>query len=478
MKVVTHNKRPTNPTIVRDDGPGPLPSALARHRCVHRARIATCASPDDDAASSYTQRVVLRRVVTLVAGTALVALGACSASNASPAPTTTVALATTTTQRADDGHLTVGVIAPRGGANADLGTAVRTAVDLAVGDINTAGGVNEHDVTVLQRDEGDNAAATAVAVQDLIQLGVDAIVGPTSSINTLGTLRASVRAGVLTCSPTATAMSLDTFPSDTLFFRTVASDSLQAHAIAHLVEQTGAETAAVVYLDDAYGRPLATEVQRLLDLQGTSIALSMGVDGTEDSLNMAVNAVVEQRPPTVVVVADAATGPGIITAIDSSVGTLRPSFVVNDQLRRPANQSAAFPPDLAHRISGVSPSAFPSEPLLERLRLIAPDTTGLFAANAFDCMNIIALAALSARSADPRVFSASISAVTNNGSTCSSYTACATALTAGRNIDYDGAGGAAALNRRGIVTTATFDVFGFDESGRDVSTGTMTVSST
>ena len=123
----------------------------------------------------------------------------------------------------------------RTGANTELGTSIRTGVQLALDDVNAAGGVNGHAVNVVQRDEGDNPAATALAVQDLIQLGADAIIGPTSSVDVLGTLRTTVRAGILSCSPTATALALDAFPSDGLFFRTIPSDSLQAAAIARTV---------------------------------------------------------------------------------------------------------------------------------------------------------------------------------------------------------------------------------------------------
>jgi hypothetical protein len=40
--------------------------------------------------------------------------------------------------------------------------------------------------------------------------------GPPRRSNTLGTLTATVDAGVLTCSPTATALALDDFPDDGL----------------------------------------------------------------------------------------------------------------------------------------------------------------------------------------------------------------------------------------------------------------------
>ena len=369
---------------------------------------------------------------------------------------------------------TIGVITPRTGANTELGTSIRTGVQLALDDVNAAGGVNGHAVNVVQRDEGDNPAATALAVQDLIQLGADAIIGPTSSVDVLGTLRTTVRAGILSCSPTATALALDAFPSDGLFFRTIPSDSLQAAAIARTVEQTGTDNAAVVYLDDSYGRPFASAVENALAHQGTGVSLAVGLDGSETSLNKAVTTIAAQRPQVIVVVADAAAGPGVVAAIDAAFSTSPPTFVVNDQLRRPTSQAATYPVDLARRVIGVAPAALPPNWLLDRVHQLEPDSLGLFSANAFDCANAIALAAEAASSTDPRSAAGELVSVTSNGTQCRDYAACSGYLANGRNIDYDGATGLE-IDARGRVTSAVFDQFTFDETGRDMTTGSVSV---
>ena len=63
-----------------------------------------------------------------------------------------------------------------------------------------------------------------------------------------------VDAGVVACSPTASASLLDNFPDRNLFFRTIPSDSLQALAIGEAVDRTGASRATVAYIDDTYGQ--------------------------------------------------------------------------------------------------------------------------------------------------------------------------------------------------------------------------------
>ena len=102
----------------------------------------------------------------------------------------------------------------------------------------------------------DESAGTGL--DELLTAGVDAIVGPASSTVALSQLADAVLpvTGVVTCSPSATALALDDYPDNKLFFRTVPSDSLEMVAIERRVERTGVETVAVGYLDDPYGRGL------------------------------------------------------------------------------------------------------------------------------------------------------------------------------------------------------------------------------
>ncbi len=382
-------------------------------------------------------------------------------------------VATTTTVRPDDGQLLVGAILPRNGVAADLGVSLSDSLALAVGEINAAGGVGGKPVRLIEREEGDNEATASLAMLELIQLGVDAIIGPTSSTNTLATLGTAVDAGVLTCSPTATALALDTFPDNGLFIRTIASDSLQAKAIASLVESSGTSSATIVYVDDNYGRPFAQETRLAALAEGTSVDAMVGFTTSEDSMAAAVNAVVATHAEVVVVIADGTTGPAIISAIDeASAG--EPTYVVNDAIRRPATSAAQFGRSLSSRIEGVSPLAYPtSESFMESLRGINPAATGLFAQNGYDCLNVIAIAALSADSDQPAAIARQIAIVTDQGTPCNNFASCADSLRAGRQIDYSGPGRDLTIGSDGEVVSTFFERFTFDSDGRDISGGVV-----
>ncbi len=416
------------------------------------------------------------RFLKLTSATLTIAglLGACSDS-APPTSADDSVAATTTTMHPDDGELLIGAILPRTGAAAELGLSMSDALALATIEINDAGGVDGMPVRVIEREEGDNEATATLAMLELIQLGVDAIIGPTSSTNTLATLGTAVDAGVLTCSPTATALALDSFPDKGLFIRTIASDSLQAEALASLVESSGTSSAVIVYVDDNYGRPFAQQTRAAVLGEGTIVTAMVGFTASEESIAAAVDAVVATQAEVVVVIADGTTGPAIISAIDDA-SSIAPTYVVNDAMRRPATSAQPFGRSLSARIEGVSALAYPTAAsFMESLRGVNPNATGLFAQNGYDCLNAIALAALAAESDQPAAIARQIPIVTDQGTPCSNFAACAESLAAGRQINYSGPGRDLIIGSDGEVLTALFERFMFDADGRDIAAGLVTV---
>ncbi len=417
----------------------------------------------------------MRILKTMSAALAVAGLLASCSDSAPPESADNSIEATTTTVRPDDGVLLVGAILPHNGVAAELGSSMSDALALAVEEINDAGGVGGTPVRLIEREEGDNEATASVAMNELIQLGVDAIIGPTSSTNTLATLGTAVDAGVLTCSPTASALALDSFPDNGLFIRTIASDSLQAKALAALVESSGTSSTVIVYVDDNYGRPFAEATRLAVLTEGTLVTEMVPVTASEDSVTAAVDSVVATQADVVVVIADGTTGPAIIAAIDdaSSVAT---TYVVNDAIRRPATSAQPFGRSLGARIEGVSPLAYPtSDSFMDALRGVNPTTTALFAHNAYDCMNAIALAALVADSDRPGAIASQIAIVTDAGTPCTNFATCADVFATGRNIDYFGPGRDLTIGSDGEVLTAVFERFTFDADGRDIGDGFVTV---
>ena len=145
---------------------------------------------------------------------------------------------------------------------------------------------------------------------------------------------------------------------------------------------------------------------------------------------------------------------------------------MNDALRNPTapQRIQGLDAELRDKIIGLAPqaeSSDPSEPF---------DPPGLFAANAFDCANLIALAAVRSGSDAPRDIARQLAAVSVSGSVCETFSDCVDTIESGLEIDYDGPSGITdLLARTGDPSRAAFDLFTFDESGRDVLQRTVVV---
>ena len=287
------------------------------------------------------------------------AAGGCSSDAARPQatfPTTTAPV-----PRVDDGILKIGVLIPQGSANADIGQSIRSAVELAKKKINDGGGYGGFNVALEEKDEGVTGVGVDPAIAGLLDDNVDAIVGPASSLNALAGLGEIVKAGVLACSPTASAGLLDNFPDHDLFFRTIPSDSLEAIAMVEAVDRTGASRATVAYIDDAYGQAFADSVGEALRQKGIVQNGSIPYSADNKSIDSAAHKVAGGSPGTIVVIGDATTGPVMLGAIDKVAGPSPLNYVVNDAMRRPTASAEPMSGSLADRVTGISPIAYSSD---------------------------------------------------------------------------------------------------------------------
>ena len=387
----------------------------------------------------------------------------------------TVADTTTTTLRptvTGDGQLVIGALLPL--TDTLIGQPMTAAVEVAVQRINAAGGVLDEPVRLIVADEGSSAATAAASIQTLLDRDVDAIIGPASSVIALSTLDDIVSAGKVACSPTASALALDNFPDDDLFFRTIPSDSLQARAIAATADQTGAQRVNIVYVDDSYGRPLADAVAASLANGSTVVVGRVGFAADDDDLSGKASTLAASDTQVMILLAGAEDGTRFLEALDAEDTSDLATIVVNDALRNPASPQRiqGLDPELRDKIVGLAPQAASSDPTTPF------DPPGLFATNAYDCANLIALAAVRAGSDVPRDIARQIAQVSVSGSVCQSFAACVDTISSGLQIDYNGPSGITdLLIRSGDPARAVFDRFVFDDTGRDVLQRTVVIGS-
>ena len=99
-----------------------------------------------------------------------------------------------------DGTLAIASLAPQTGILQSLRDSLRVPVELAVTEINLAGGVNGAPVSFGIGDEGADLATARATLTDFADAGVDAVIGPASPATVLGVLGNVRKERLLMCS--------------------------------------------------------------------------------------------------------------------------------------------------------------------------------------------------------------------------------------------------------------------------------------
>jgi branched-chain amino acid transport system substrate-binding protein len=433
--------------------------------------VAVRATAGRSPAASSTLAVVfpVRSAVAIGLALVVVAAGCSGDDDASPESTAAATTSTVAPPREGDGQLKIGILLPT--SDAVIGRPLIDATEQAISTINESGGVLGKQIMSVTEDEGSTTAIASESIQSLIGQNVDAIVGPSSSLTALATLGDIVSADVLACSPTASALALDNFPDHELFFRTIPSDSLQAVAIAAEVQQSGARTVAVVHVNDSYGRGLADAVTSSLEARRITVLDTLPFNGHDDDLVDDAEKVVSLGAQAAVVLADGQDGTSFLNALGQVDHSSLLRVVLNDAMRMPSSPQViqALPPDFREKLRGVAPQAAPTadNPY---------EPSGFYAVNAFDCVNLIALAAMQAGSDAPADIAGQMASVSAGGAVCRTFAQCAGTFAESLDFDYNGPSGVTELIvRQGDPKRALLQTFGFDETGRDEVVSTQTV---
>ena len=212
-------------------------------------------------------------------------------------------LGVTDVVREGDGVLAFGGLLPQTGSLAFLAPPEFAGAELAIQEINDAGGVLGADVTFSPGDSGDTSTDIASQTADrLIAEGVDAIIGAASSSVTLTVIDKITAAGIIQFSPSNTSLILVDYPDHSLYFRNAPPDDLQGNVIAQLVIDDGNSSAYLLVLDDAYGTSLQGVVEAALVAGGVEVLGSVVYDPAAASFDAEVDAIVAADPDAIILI--------------------------------------------------------------------------------------------------------------------------------------------------------------------------------
>ncbi len=384
--------------------------------------------------------------------------------------TTTAAVAPPAETNEGDGVLRIGTLLPETGDLAFLGPPEIDGVRIAVLDINAAGGVLGADVELSEGDSGDTTTETAQTTTDrLLSEGVDAIIGAASSAVTKTVIDRIVAAGVIQFSPANTSPDFTTYDDNGLYFRTAPSDILQGRVLADLVIADGNETAAVLYRQESYGEGLANAFKDTFEGAGGTIPdggfIPYAVD--TDSFDAEVDTIVGLDVDAIVLISFDEAANILVTMNEKGVGPLDKAVYGADGFG-PGVGSQMEDPSIIAGLKYTTPSVDLSTitDFTDRLDSeggLPTDGVAAYAAESYDAVIIVALAAVLAGTDRPLDVAAEINGVTGGGDVCTTFAECVELIDGGStDIDYDGIGGAYEFVEAGEPAAASFQIGTYD----------------
>jgi ABC-type branched-subunit amino acid transport system substrate-binding protein len=358
-----------------------------------------------------------------------------------------------------DGTLKIGTLLPQTGSLAFLGPPEFAGVDLALQDINDAGGVNGKQVEKVDSDSGDTSTDTASqSVDRLLSNNVDAIVGAASSSVSLSVIDKITGAGVVEISPANTSDELTTYDDKGLYFRTAPPDVLQGRVLGDLILSDGNSTVGILALQDSYGTGLAESTTKSITDGGGEVVETVVYDPKAASFSSEVGKIKAADPEAIAVIAFDETKKIIPEMVKQGIGPdTKKIYFVDGNL---ASYEKDFPKGTLEGVKGTLPGVAASDEFKARLTDLKPDLTEFaYSPESYDATILVALAASAAGDDSGEAISSQMQAVSEGGTKCESYQECLDLLKDDEDIDYDGVSGPVEFNDAGDPSEATIGIY-------------------
>lgn len=426
--------------------------------------------------------MVLKTVAVL--GAASLALAACSSDSedttASATAEETSAEATVEEEATDEcksTSLVLGTMLPATGDLAFLGPPEFAGVELALEEIDAAGGVLGSPVTYIEGDSGDTTTDIASqTVDSQLAQGVNAIIGAASSGVSLTVIDKITSNGVVQFSPANTAPILTTYEDNGLYFRNSPSDVLQGAVIAQSAVDAGITKLAVVARQDPYGEGLAAATVKNFTEAGGTVTSDLLYDPAAPSFEAEVAEIKAGGPEAVAVIGFEETVKLVQEMIKQGVGPGDVQlYLVDGNLSTTA--FADFPAGTMDGTIGTVPSgSVDLTTFNERLLAFDPALTDFsYGPQSYDAAMVIALAAHKAGCADGVKIAAELPNVAGNGGEeCTTYADCIALLDAGTDIDYMGVTGGVDFNEYGDLLEGTISINEYSSNTEFAEIGSVT----
>ncbi|UBU16991.1 ABC transporter substrate-binding protein [Nonomuraea gerenzanensis] len=408
------------------------------------------------------------RALAVVAATSL-ALTACGGGGGDTATQASQSAAPASSAPAakGDGTLTLGTLLPQTGSLAFLGPPEFAGVDLALKEINEAGGVLGKPVAKFDTDSGDTTTNIASqSVDKLLAQKADAIIGAASSSVSESVIDKITGAGVVHFSPANTSDKFTTIEDKGLYFRTSPPDKLQGRVLGDLIIADGNDTVGIMAMQDSYGTGLADQVQKTVTDGGGEVVERVDYDPKAADFSADVAKLKAKNPKGIVLIGFEETAKVVQELVKQGMPADKHKWYMVDGNTSNTNY-VKMPKGTLTGVKGTIPGAAAPEEFQKKLTAVDPDLEDFsYAPESYDAANLIALAAEAAKSDAGVDIAAKLMEVSKGGTKCKSFKECVDLLKAGTDIDYDGVSGPVEFDEAGDPAVATIGIYQYGDDNK------------
>jgi ABC-type branched-subunit amino acid transport system substrate-binding protein len=355
------------------------------------------------------------------------------------------------------------------GSLAEFGPNMETGAQLAVKQINAAGGVLGKPIELIKADSGTNPQVATEAATRLINVeGVQAIVGSLSSGVTIAVAEGvAVPNEIVMISPASTSPAVSEVDDDDFLYRTVLSDAAQGLVLAQWAKEQGYKKVSTLYTNNAYGKGLSDQFVESFEAAGGEVPAAVSHEQEQTSYLSELQKATEGEPDALAALSYPVEGAIYIKeAIENG---LIDTFLFCDGTKS-ADIIAAVGAQALEGTTGTAPST-PEEANLTadfdaeyEAEYGEPVPALPYVRESYDAVIAIALAAEAAKSTDPSKIRDQLRKVAGPpgekvGASAAGVKQALEAIRAGTDIDFEGASNRQNWDAKGDVLTGAIEIF-------------------
>ena len=396
-----------------------------------------------------------KRMLALV--TALLMVLAACGDSGSEDTTTTAAPDTETTTTTGGGTgegVTIGLLAPLSGELGTFGEIISAGYRTAAEVINETGLLECGPITFVSADTQTDPEVGRQEAERMISNGAVAIAGPTSPVMVALVPLVQSEEVVLT-SPYAGSTTLNELGGDYVF-RTVGPDTNDGIATAKWISDEGYEAIAVFTQQEESQLSAGNAAREALAELGANVVIDQEFAPGEASYSGVLATVLAAEPDVIYLAGGQESSLTIINEA-SQLGYAGDWLFSADLATDETVQAVGA--DILEGVGHTVVSSTDQETEVYQQFVddhveVTGEEPGPFAANAFDGMNLIALAMVASGGCDGPSINSALVDVSSGGTLVTSFEEGAQLLADGEDIDYDGASGPVDLDDTGSVVNS------------------------